>query len=95
MDGSDENDCFGREPHCAVGEVPCAAAGGRGNQTGCVNAQWICDGEQDCPDGSDEEGCERRACEPNRFRCQNDKCVLWSSVCDGQKVALFLIPEGS
>ena len=92
MDGSDEGDCFGptggtgRElPRCAQGEVPC---GGQ-NQTGCVNAQWICDGEQDCPDGGDEEDCESRACEPNRFRCENDKCVLWSSVCDGEKVKRF------
>ena len=86
VDGSDEGGCLGEKgPGCAQGEVPC---GGR-NATGCVNAQWICDGEQDCPDGADEADCEGRACEPNRFRCQNDKCVLWSGVCDGEKVILM------
>ena len=89
VDGSDEGDCYGpgtgRELRCAPGEVPCNRGGGHSNQTGCVNAQWLCDGEQDCPDGGDEDDCESRSCEPNRFRCDTDKCVLWSSVCDGEK----------
>ena len=63
--------------------MPCG-----GGSEACVNAQWLCDGERDCPAGADEADsvCAGRACEPNRFRCDTHKCVLWASVCDGEKV---------
>jgi hypothetical protein len=27
--------------------------------------------------------CKTQACDPNRYRCDNDRCVHWSSLCDG------------
>lgn len=33
---------------CDVGEFLC------GDQLTCVSENWLCDGEPDCPDGSDE-----------------------------------------
>ncbi|CAD5212710.1 unnamed protein product [Bursaphelenchus okinawaensis] len=50
----------------------------------CVKSDYVCDGERDCRDGSDEENCPaKRHCEPNEFRCNNDRCVQKMWLCDG------------
>ncbi|VDM56665.1 unnamed protein product [Angiostrongylus costaricensis] len=50
----------------------------------CVKADYICDGEPDCRDRSDELNCPTmRQCEPNEFKCQNQRCVQKMWLCDG------------
>jgi hypothetical protein len=40
---------LGTESDCTIGYVKC------GNQVDCIYARLICDGTQQCPDGSDED----------------------------------------
>ncbi|XP_043237332.1 basement membrane-specific heparan sulfate proteoglycan core protein-like isoform X3 [Amphibalanus amphitrite] len=49
----------------------------------CIPRARVCDGERDCPDGSDESRCNLSGCQPNEYQCANRKCVLKTWRCDG------------
>ncbi|XP_078812346.1 uncharacterized protein lrp13b isoform X3 [Oryzias latipes] len=51
----------------------------------CVMYSHVCDGEQDCKDGSDEDGCET-LCKTGEFQCAHgNRCIPQKGVCDGQR----------
>jgi hypothetical protein len=44
----------------------------------CLNWHDICDGEQHCIDGRDEENCDKlefNECNPGEYRCSNGMCI--------------------
>jgi hypothetical protein len=55
----------------------------------CIPKSWKCDGEFDCPEKDDEDGCKDVQCGKEQFKCDSflhhaTSCIPQSWVCDGQ-----------
>nr|XP_034315440.1 uncharacterized protein LOC105331596 isoform X4 [Crassostrea gigas] len=61
---------------CAGDEMTCS-------NRKCVPIRYICDGDNDCGDMSDEQNCPGNTCGPDQMTCSNGKCVPISYICDG------------
>ncbi|KAM6977222.1 basement membrane-specific heparan sulfate proteoglycan core protein [Aplochiton taeniatus] len=63
---------------------PCRADQAKCQSGECISRDYLCDGERDCSDGSDEIRCGTPSpCEPNEFKCKNGRCALKLWRCDG------------
>ncbi|XP_065200337.1 very low-density lipoprotein receptor-like isoform X2 [Planococcus citri] len=66
--------CLERQYHCDNGR--------------CVPWAWVCEGENDCGDNSDEKPslCTgNRTCAENEFRCGSGNCIPKHWSCDGER----------
>ncbi|KFO88091.1 Low-density lipoprotein receptor-related protein 2, partial [Buceros rhinoceros silvestris] len=76
-------------PHlfCPRTHAPCR------DGTECVAQEYMCDGEKDCADGSDEDGCAQLCdtpgqpapCQSHEYLCGLGGCLNASLVCDGRQ----------
>ncbi|XP_069932953.1 SCO-spondin [Oryctolagus cuniculus] len=76
--GSDGTHCEELVPGCAEGEAPCRESGH------CVPHEWLCDNQDDCGDGSDEDGCATPGCGEGQMSCSSGHCLPLALLCDGQ-----------
>ncbi|KAK7494115.1 hypothetical protein BaRGS_00014588, partial [Batillaria attramentaria] len=70
-------------------EGPCRADEATCSNGQCIPRDYLCDGEQDCSDGSDEVSCATQEpgapCRIDQFMCKReDQCVPASYQCDGE-----------
>uniref|UniRef100_A0A669PGY7 Low-density lipoprotein receptor-related protein 4 n=1 Tax=Phasianus colchicus TaxID=9054 RepID=A0A669PGY7_PHACC len=72
---------YSTECSCGRNHFTCAVSAF--GECTCIPAQWQCDGDNDCGDHSDEDGCMLPTCSPLDFHCDNGKCIRRSWVCDG------------
>lgn len=96
-DGSDEDGCgAGHEVENTTNPEPvappvlgCPANKFQCHNGDCIWAAWVCDKENDCVEGEDEEEemCKDKVmCGPGHFQCElSGACVGLEKVCDGAR----------
>lgn len=73
--------CFFSLPgssECPPGQLSCV------DSVGCVNSSARCDGQIQCPTGSDEEYCPAtKSCLESDWTCRNNICIPTELRCNG------------
>ncbi|XP_078069987.1 low-density lipoprotein receptor-related protein 1-like [Mustelus asterias] len=75
--------------YCTAANVTCRASDFMCHNRQCIPRRWLCDGNADCKDGSDEslEICYVKTCHLHEISCGpgSSQCIPVSWKCDGEK----------
>ncbi|XP_055486868.1 very low-density lipoprotein receptor-like [Leucoraja erinacea] len=69
------NGSFSGDLVCHPDEFTCSS--GR-----CVSKTFVCNGADECGDGSDEGGCVAHSCTSHEFLCNSSECIPLNWMCD-------------
>ena len=77
-------------PECQT-TLSCPASGSQhSNRKICLIGAHLCNGEQDCPNGEDENIYCRAECAADEHKCAvSDICIPLDAVCDGEPQCPF------
>ncbi|KAG1687419.1 Prolow-density lipoprotein receptor-related protein 1 [Nymphon striatum] len=77
-------DCIEKDDEMNCAPKTCKANEMRCNNSICIPNVFMCDGDDDCGDNSDEPvSCAVRSCSEDEFRCNSGRCIPNSWFCDG------------
>lgn len=83
--GDEKCDCLDGEKlvnNACVATGNCSAGRYRCGNGDCIPSTWICDQDNDCPDGLDEKDCAYASCQNGSFACGNGHCIPERWRCD-------------
>jgi hypothetical protein len=78
--------------HQQFGDIVCYKTLSCNSGLLCLDWRDICDGEQQCENGWDEENCDKlefNECEEDEFRCTNGMCIPEEYWLDGEYICLI------
>ncbi|XP_055951297.1 very low-density lipoprotein receptor-like [Argiope bruennichi] len=84
-------ECMIDTPKCSSRNTQCLNDTFQCTSGQCISWYFVCDGEKNCLDGTDEENCTPFACPSESFQCNDGTCLSRSAVCNGR----WECPDGS
>ncbi|XP_054720808.1 prolow-density lipoprotein receptor-related protein 1-like [Uloborus diversus] len=84
-------ECIRDSPKCSSSHTQCLNDTFQCTNGQCISWYFVCDGERNCLDGTDEDICQAFNCPIQSFQCNDGTCLPRSAVCNER----WECPDGS